>query len=108
MDDLSEVLVEVHRLQMLAYIGRAPRGGSFATVWDIAQWLRVPVGEAALLIAELEEEGFVERAASRSGEMAAPLRLTTIGTGVLEWNRRRGRRPASSPPLARPLPEAIV
>jgi DNA-binding IclR family transcriptional regulator len=92
MDDLSEVLVEVHRLQMLAFIGRSARGAPCTTPCDVAEWLRIPLSECSLLVAELTDEGFVDWGSSRSGSFLAPLRLTASGLGVLEWNRRRTAR----------------
>ena len=92
MDDLSDILVEVHRLQMLAFIGRSARGAPFVSPSDVALWLRIPVGECSLLVEELTEEGFVDWGSSRAAPLGAPLRLTSVGMGVLEWNRRRTMR----------------
>ena len=101
MDALSEVLIEVHRLQMLAFIGRSARGAPVVSPSDVAQWLGIPLGECSLLVTELTEEGFVDWASSPSGPFRAPLRLTPLGLGVLEWNRRR----TVGPPAVAPRPQ---
>jgi DNA-binding IclR family transcriptional regulator len=107
MDVLSEILVEVHRLQMLAFIGRSARGAPVVSPADVAQWLRIPAGECTLLVAELTEEGFVDWGSSLSGAFRAPLRLTPVGLGVLEWNRRRTVR-LSRGEEGRPHPPAAA
>jgi hypothetical protein len=96
MDDRSEVLVEMHRLQMLAFIGRTARRAPSITPFDVAEWLRIPVGECSLLVAELAEEGFVDWGSSLAESFRAPIRLTPLGQGVLEWNRRRMARMAEA------------
>ncbi|HEX6070789.1 MAG TPA: hypothetical protein VFZ18_13225 [Longimicrobiaceae bacterium] len=107
MDVLSEILVEVHRLQMLALIGRSTRGAPPVSPEDVAQWLRIPAGECTLLVAELTEEGLVDWGSSLSGAFRAPLRLTPVGLGVLEWNRRRTAR-LSRGEEGRPQPPAAA
>lgn len=97
MDDFSQILVEVHRLQMLAFIGRPTHAAPFSTPSDLARWLRIPVSESSLLVAELVEEGFVHWGTSVSGPQCAPLALTELGRGVLEWNRRRAATDAPDP-----------
>lgn len=92
MDDRSQILVEVHRLQMLAFIGRAAAGAPCVNPCDVAEWLRIPVTECSLLVEELADEGLVEWGTSRSGAFQAPLRLTPAGLGLLEWNRMRTAR----------------
>jgi hypothetical protein len=96
MNDLEEVLVEVHRLQMLAFIGRYRRGAPCVSTWDVAQWLRLPMAESSLLVAELTEEGFVAGVDPLAEPFQAPLQLTPLGLGVLEWNRERTVRLATA------------
>lgn len=97
MDSVSEVLVEAQRLQMLGFIGRAKRGKPTSTPGDAARWLRIPVAECSLLVAELTDEGFVGWGRSDSGPLSAPLRLTSLGRGMLEWTRRHAED-SDSPP----------
>ena len=90
MDILSDVLVEVHRLQVLSFIQRnSRRPVSLSTSWDLASWLRVDVQECDEVVGELIEEGFVEPLPESSDRRCVPLELTRLGRGFLAWVNTR-------------------
>ena len=93
MEPLSDVLVEVHRLQVLTFIQRnSRRPVSFATSWDLASWLRVEMEECDDVIGELIDEGFVEPLPDSPVRRCIPLELTRIGRGYLAWVNTREMR----------------
>lgn len=106
MDLVTEMLVEVHRIQVLSLIRRnAYFLMNPSALAALSGSLRIPVDECWPLIEELIEEGFVAPLPAGLRRFWTPLRLTPIGDGVLEWMRRRALLPAErevrlSDPLA--------
>lgn len=93
MEELTDVLVEVHRLQVLSFIQRnSRRPVSFATSWDLASWLRVEMDECEEVVGELIEEGFVEALPDSPLRRCVPLELTRLGRGYLAWVNTRAAR----------------
>lgn len=92
MDPLSDVLVEVHRLQVLGFIQRnSRRPVSLSTSWDLASWLRVDVEECDEVVSELIDDGFVEPLPDSADRRCIPLELTRVGRGFLAWVNTRDR-----------------
>ena len=105
MDSPINVLVEVHRLQVLAFIRqRGPNSLPFCTVWDLANRLRIDVEECCLLIEELVEDGLVEPMLASPYRLRSALRLTSIGEGYLAWLRTRSARSARAKRYRLPVP----
>jgi hypothetical protein len=90
MDLVTEMLVEVHRIQVLSMIRRnAYFMVNPSALTTLSGCLRIPVEECWPLIEELIDEGFVAPLPTGLKRYWTPLRLTPIGDGVLEWMRRR-------------------
>jgi hypothetical protein len=105
MESPTDVLVEVHRVHVLSFIGyKGPGRLPFSTAWDLANRLRVRIEECCLLLEELADEGFVEPLGDTPNRLGAPLRLTKVGEGYLEWLRSRPSRSPRNwrPPLGTP------
>jgi DNA-binding IclR family transcriptional regulator len=89
MESATEVLVELHRLQVLSFIvQKGPGCLPFSTTWDLASRLRTSVDECSALLDELAQEGFVEPL-PQTARHGLPLRLTRLGEGYIEWVRTR-------------------
>jgi DNA-binding MarR family transcriptional regulator len=94
MESTNDVLVELHRLQVLSFIGqKGPGCLPFSTAWDLASRLRTDVAECAVLLEELSQEGFVEPLPDSPQRLRVPLRLTQMGEGYVEWVRARSTLP---------------
>jgi hypothetical protein len=90
MDLVTEMLVEVHRIQVLSLIRRnAYLMVNPSALSTLSGSLRIPVEDCWPLIEELIDEGFVAPLPTGLKRYWTPLRLTPIGNGVLEWMRRR-------------------
>ena len=90
MESLTDVLVEVHRLQVLNFIQRnSRRAVSLSTSWDLASWLRVEMEECDEVVCELIDEGFVEPLPDSPMRRCIPLELTRVGRGYLAWVHTR-------------------
>ena len=90
MDLVTEMLVEVHRIQVLSMIRRnAYFMVNPSALTTLSGSLRIPIEECWPLIEELIDEGFVAPLPGGLKRYWTPLRLTPIGDGVLEWMRRR-------------------
>jgi hypothetical protein len=105
-DLVTELLVEVHRIQVLSLIRRdaymliTPGG-----LERLGSRLRIETDECWPLLTELIDEGFIAPLPPGLKRYWTPLRLTPLGEGYLEWMRRRllmGSDPGSGPtgPLA--------
>lgn len=106
MDLVTEMLIEVHRIQVLSLIRRNVYFMvNPSALHALSACLKIPVEDCWPLIEELIEEGFVAPLPDGLKRFWTPLRLTPIGEGVLEWMRRRSAMPADrevklSDPLA--------
>ena len=90
MESATDVLVELHRLQVLSFIGqKGPGCLPFSTTWDLASRLRTSVAECSGLLEELAQDGFVEPLPESPQRHRSPLRLTQLGEGYIEWVRTR-------------------
>jgi len=90
MESAIDVLVELHRVQVLSFIGqKGPGCLPFSTTWDLASRLRTSVNECSALLEELAHEGFVEPLPETPQRHRVPLRLTQLGEGYVEWVRTR-------------------
>ena len=89
MDLVTEMLVEVHRIQVLSMIRRnAYFMVNPSALTTLSGSLRIPIEECWPLIEELIDEGFFAPLPGGLKRYWTPLRLTPIGDGVLEWMRR--------------------
>lgn len=92
MDLVSEVLVEVHRLQTLMFIQRdlhdSPR-----TLAELAEWFQMPLEDCIPLVEELAEEGYIAPIPPDILPAEVPLYSTAVAHGLLEWFRARSAGP---------------
>lgn len=98
MDPVNEVLVELHRLQVLAFIQRrGSRLVRLSTTSDLAQWLRIGVHDSLELVEELIDDGLVDPLPAGTSRSAVPLSLSPVGRGYLAWAEGLGPQRQNAP-----------
>lgn len=94
MDTLTAVLIETHRLQVLAYIQRRKFVKShIPTPWNVATWMRIDIRACADLLNDLVADGFVDPPPREKNWLTCPLALSDIGRGYLQWAETRPMLP---------------
>lgn len=108
MDLYTQIVIEVHRVQTLLFIRKNPHLlVNPLAVNALAERLHTNAAECWSLIAELIEEGFIAPLPTGMKRYVAPLRLTPVGEGLLDWVRTRSTILAD-PRLAATNPLLVV
>ena len=90
MDLVTQVIIEVQRVQTLLFIRKHPYLlVSPLVLGELAERLQISPDEAWSLIDELVDEGFVSTPARGLKRYLTPLQLTPVGDGLLDWVRAR-------------------
>lgn len=90
MDLVTQVIIEVQRVQTLLFIRRHPYLlVSPLSLSELADRLQISPDDCWALIEELVDEGFVASPPRGLKRYLTPLHLTAIGDGLLDWVRTR-------------------
>ena len=89
-DLVTQVIIEVQRVQMLLFIRKHPYLlVSPLALGELAERLQITPDDCWSLIEELVDEGFVCCPPRGLKRYLTPLPLTPVGEGLLDWVRTR-------------------